>query len=194
MLKNKSLFIMIPTGFLLLFIVGSNLSAQDQTVIEILNPGYTKPPDENNNVEFTDKSTVEDVLKKIEYYYANHDFDKAIALCEAVLKNTDNKQLIALINYDLSANYLEKGIEPYLNNKDDTFYRLSIECAKKTLEVFPDYWQALANIGSVYLNMGDYKQAVHYYSEAKKYLDSNSPNYASLEQHINIAEEMIKRQ
>ncbi len=189
-MNRKSLLAIMLICFLSMIIVDSKLYAQDQTVIDVLNPGYIKPPNENNNIEITEESSLEDILKKLDYYYANHNFDKAIVLCEAVLKNTDNKQLIAIINYSLSSNYLEKGIDAYLTDNNDSFYKLSIQYAKRVLEVFPNNWQALGNIGTVYLNMGNYKQAFYYFSEAKKYLDSTDPNYASMEHNVNIAKEM----
>lgn len=167
---------------------------QDKTAtIEILNPEYTKPPNINDNVEINTESTLEDILKKVNYCYSTRDFDKAIELCELALKKTNDKNAIAIINFSLSSNYLEKGIEAYGKNKDDSYYKLSIEFANKNLEVFPYNWQALGNLGAVYLNMGDYKQATFYFSQAEKYLDKNDPNYASIEYQRNLAEEMSKR-
>jgi tetratricopeptide (TPR) repeat protein len=161
--------------------------------IEILNPEYAKLPDMKNNIEINSESTVEEIFKKVTYYYSTHDFDKAIELCKLALQKTDDRNLIAEINFSLSSNYLEKGIEAYNRNKDDSFYKLSIQSAKKCLEVMPDSWQALANIGSVYTNMRDWKQALFYISEAEKYLNKNDPNYAALEIHRNLVEEMSKK-
>jgi tetratricopeptide (TPR) repeat protein len=163
-------------------------------ILEILNSEYTKAPDENDNIEVTDASTAEDILKKINYFYANHEFDKAIELAESTLKNTSDRVIIARLYFSLSSNYLEKGIDPYLKNKDVTFYNKSLDAAKKSLEVFPDNWQILGNIGAVYLNMGDWKQAVSYYTEAQKHLDSNDPHYKEIDTEIAAAEEMIKRE
>ena len=163
------------------------------TTVEILNSEYTKPPDTNDNVEIDTASTVENILKKTDYYYATRNFDKAIELCWLALTKTNDKLLIAKINFSLSSNYLEKGIEPYIKNKDDSFYKLSIESAKKCLEVMSDNWQALANLGSVYLNMRDWKQSVFYFSQAQKYLDKNDPVYAEIEFSRRAAEEMDKK-
>lgn len=160
--------------------------------VEILNPEYTRPPKEEDNIKITDKASVEDILQKANYYYAKHDFDQAINLLKEALTKTNEKTLIARINFSLSSNYLEKGIQPYQTSKDSTFYNLSIECAKKSLEVFPNSWQTLGNIATVYLNMGDYKQASDYFSQAEKYLDKNDPNYASLEYARAFADEMGK--
>ena len=193
-MKVKSLFTMVLIGSLAVSIINSKLYAQDQATIEILNPEYTKPVNENDNIEIGEQATLEDILKKINYYYTSRNFDEAITLCEAALKATDDKHIIAIINFSLSSNYLEKGIKAYSMNNDDSFYKLSIQCAKKNLEVFPDNWQALGNLGSVYLNMGDYEQAVYYFSEAKRYLDNTNPSYSALEQSIILAEEMSKRQ
>lgn len=182
-----------------IFLFSANISIlrgeeqEKPATIEILNPEYAKPPDINDNVEITAESSVEDILKKANYYYSIHDFDKAIELCESALKKTDDRYLIAAINFSLSSNYLEKGIEAYKRNKDDSFYQLSIQSAKKCLEVTLDNWQALGNIGGVYLNMRDWDQAIFYFSEAEKYLDKNDPNYASIEFHRSLAEEMSRR-
>lgn len=57
----------------------------------------------------------------------------------------------------------------------------------------PENWQALANIGGVYFNMKDWKQAAYYFSEAEKYLDKNDPNYAAVELQRGLSEEMSGR-
>jgi len=166
---------------------------KEKVVIDILNPGYAKLPDENNNIEIDSGSDVKDILKKVDYYYSMHEYDKAIELCEAALKKTTDKNLIGAINYSLSSNYLERGIDAFNNNNDDSFYKLSIESAKKSLEVYPESWQAWGNIGTVYFNMKDWKQAIYYLKEAEKYIDKNNPSYASIKFTRNLAEEMEKR-
>lgn len=165
-------------------------ASSGEVAIEILNPGYTKPPDESNNVEISPESDIQDIMKKLEYYYSTRDFDKAIELGEAALKKTTDRNLLGEINYSLSSNYLEKGIDAYSKNKDDSFYKLSIQFAKKALEVFPDSWQALGNIGTVYFNMKDWQQAIYYLTQAEKYIDKSDPSYASLELTRNFAERM----
>jgi len=192
-MKIKFLFTMILIGFIAMCIINNKLYAQNEVVIEVMNPEYLKPVNESDNVEIGGQASIDDILKKLRYYYASRNFDEAITLCEAVLKATDDKNVIAIINYTLSANYLEKGIKAHTVDKDDTFYKLSIQYAKKSLEVYPDNWRALGNIGSVYFNMKDYKQAIYYFSEAKKYLTETNPSYLALEHQIIIAEEMNKR-
>ncbi len=172
---------------------GQPVNIEDKTVVvEIVNPEYAKAPNPNENIEIDQNSSVEDILKKVNYYYASRDYDKAIELCKVALKKTDDRNLIAAINFSLSSNYLEKGIIAYRQSGDDSFYKLSIEYAKKTLEVFPYSWQTLGNLGSLYTNMKDYKQAVFYLSEAEKYIDKNNPNYAALVTARVFAEEMGK--
>lgn len=192
---TKRILIAVFSVFFITCANNSILFAEEKgktVAIEILNPKYTKPANINDNVEINTESTIEDIFKKINYYYATHDWDKAIELCELALKKTDDRNFIANINFSLSSHYLQKGNEAYQNNKDDSFYKLSIQYAKKCLESIPNSWQALANIGSVYLNTGDYKQAIFYFSEAEKYLDKNDPNYVALEIHRNMAEELDK--
>jgi tetratricopeptide (TPR) repeat protein len=153
----------------------------ESATLDILNPEYAKPPNEDDNVEIVAESTVEDILKKTGYYYSIHDFDKAIELGEMALKKTSDSRLIAAVHFSLSSNYLEKGIREYKRNKDDSYYKKSIHYAKKYLEVDPYSWQALANVGSAYFNMRDWSQAIFYFSEAEKYLDKRNPNYAAIE-------------
>ncbi len=160
--------------------------------IEISNPEREKPPKIEDNIEINSESTAEEILQKTNYYYSIRDFNKVIELCELAIKKTNDSKLIAKINFSLSSSYLEKGIEAYERNKDDGFYKLSIQSAKKCLEVMPHSWQVLGNIGTVYFNMRDWKQAVFYFSEAKKYLDKNDSNYASIEYMCNIAEARSK--
>lgn len=173
---------------------GVLISAAKQPVTaEILNPEYAKPPRPEDNIEINSESTVEEILRKTNYYYSVHNFDKAIELCELALKKTNDKNLIAAIDFSLSSNYLEKGIEAYSRNKDDSFYKLSIQFARKCLETMPGNWQALGNIGAVCMNMRDWKQAIYYFSQAEKYMDKNDPNYASMEFERNLCEEMSKK-
>lgn len=163
-------------------------------IIEIVNPEYSKAPDKNQNVLITDTSSIEDMLKKINYYYATHEFDKAIELGELALTKTEDKALRAQLYFGLSSNYLEKGIGPFAENNDDSYYKKSIEYAKKSLEVIPDSWQILGNLGAVHLNMRDWKQAIYYYREALKYLSKDSPRYESMVTELLMAEEMLKRE
>ena len=162
-------------------------------VVEILNPGYAKPPDKEEDIEINSESTVREILTKTNYYYATHNFDKAIELGEMALKKTSDRKLIAEIQYSLSSNYLEKGIEAYMNNKDDSFYKISLQYSRKVLEVIPNSWQVFSNIGTVYFNMKDWKQAIYYFSEAEKYLNKNDPGYVAIEVSRKIAEDMISR-
>jgi tetratricopeptide (TPR) repeat protein len=161
--------------------------------LEILNPEYSRPPNTDDNVEISDQSSFDDVMKKINYYYATRDFDKGIELCQWGLNRTKDPYLTGALNFSLSSFYLEKGIEAYQKNNDDSLYKMSIECSKKSLEVMPENWQALANIGGVYFNMKDWKQAAYYFSEAEKYLDKNDPNYAAVELQRGLSEEMSGR-
>ena len=188
-MKIKYLLMAVLTISFFMFIGGSKLYAQDEIVIEFFNPEYMKPPDESQNVEITDEASIEDILNKIEYYYSVRDHDKAIKLCNHALSKTNDKFIIARINFSLSSNYIEKGII----NKDNRYYELAIQSAKKSLDVFPDNWQVLGNIGTAYMNMGNYEQAVYYFSQAKKYLDPNNPNYPVLEQMLIVSEEMSKK-
>ena len=161
--------------------------------IDILNPEYAKPPNMDDNVKITAESSGEDILRKMNYYYSTHDFESAIALGEATIKKTHDSNLIAAIHFSLSSNYLEKGISAYEKNNDDSFYSLSIQHAKKYLETDPQSWQALGNIGVVYMNMSDWKQAISYFLEAEKYMDKTSPNYESMALQRNLCEEMDKK-
>lgn len=167
--------------------------SKKSVIIDVSNPGYAKPPNTEDNIEINSESTVREILKKTNYYYATRNFGKAIELGEMALKKTNDRKLIAEVQYSLSSNYLEKGIEAYMKNKDESFYKLSIQYSRKVLEVIPDSWQAFSNIGTVYFNMRDWRQAVYYFSEAEKYLSRNDPSYAPIAAERNLAEEMIRR-
>ncbi len=162
-------------------------------VLDIPNPEYLKPPKEEENIKIDSESTVSEMLKKINYYYASRDFDKAIELGQLALTKTTDPLLITEIQFSLSSNYLEKGIQAYGDNKDDSFYKLSIEFSKKVLEKITDSWQVYNNIAAVYFNTRDWKQAKFYYSQAEKYLDKRDPNYAVIRAEREIAEDMLSR-
>lgn len=164
---------------------------KESVIVEILNPGYAKPPNIKDNIEINSGSTVKEILKKTNYYYSIHDFDKAIELGEMALKKTNDRKLIAAINFSLSSNYLEKGTEAYGRNGDNSFYKLSIQFSRKVLEEIPDSWQALSNIGTVYFNTKNWEPAIFYLSEAEKYLNKNNPSYAAIAAARSIAERMM---
>lgn len=156
---------------------------------------YEKPVNISN--EFA-ASTAEDILKKADYYHSISDFDKSIELCELASKKTDDKNLIAKINLTLSSNYLEKGKEAYEINKDDSFYKLSIQFAKKSLEANPYDCLALFNIGLAYFGMQDWKQAIFYFSEVENFLDRSNPAnaeiIAAIDTSRSIAEKNMRAQ
>ncbi len=197
---EDSMKVVVVVGILVLSFLVSNpvsiLFGEDgnkKATIEILNPEYTKPPNETDNIEIAPESTADDLMRKVNYCYATRDFDKAIELCQSALKKTSDPILIARLNFSLSSHYLEKGIQPYLDNKDDRFYQLSIQHAKKSLEDLPDNWKALGNLGAVSMNMGNFEQAVFYFSEAKKHLNKDDPSYSDIEFHRALAEKMSKK-
>ena len=120
-------------------------------------------------------------------YFSERQFDKAIELYEEALAKAQDNNLKAMIYLGLSSSYLEKGIAPYLKEKNDSFYKKSLEYADQCLILAPKEWKALGNKGTVYMNTGDYKQADFFYSEAEKYVDQNSPYYKQLIlQHVAI--------
>lgn len=189
------LFVFLTAANFALLQAEDTLQATDTrtpTALEILNPEYTKPPNFDDNVEITDASSAEDILKSVNFNYSLHNFDKAIELCKLALSRTSDVTLIARINFSLSLNYLEKGIEAFKVKNDYSYYKLSIEHAKKCLEVIPDNWQALVNIGTVYLNTREWDKAISYFDQALKYMDGSEPDYASIEFERNLALKMKK--
>lgn len=148
-----------------------------------------------DKVDIAAESSVEDILKKADYYYSIKDFDKAIQLCETALKKTDDPDLIAKINLSLGSSYLEKGKAAYNNNKDESLLKLSIQCAKKYLENDPYSARALYIIAFAYFEMQDWKQTVFYFSEAEKFADPSNTEYlATIENSRKIAEENMRAQ
>lgn len=155
--------------------------------------GITLSGDTGEKIANAKKTTAEDILRDALREYAKHDFDTAIELCESALKKTEDRTLIGQINYALSSSYLEKGIPEYKQTGKDTFFNLAIEHAQKVLEVFPESWQALANLGSVFFNMKDWERAIPYLLEAQRFLDETDPNYQALELQYQFASEMLKK-
>ena len=113
-------------------------------------------------------------------HFNNKDFDKAIDIYKMALLKANNKKVKATILFNLSSAYLEKGILPYAQNSDDTYYRKSVEYAQMCLDVIPYYWQAIANVGVVHMNMKNLDKADYYFTEAQKRAVPNSPNYRQL--------------
>jgi len=118
-------------------------------------------------------------------------FDEAIKLYEKALAKAQDPALKAGILLGLSSCYLEKGIEPFSSKKDSSFYKKSMQYANECLKIVPNQWQALGNVGTIYMNMGDYEKADSCYREAMKYVDKGSVFYKRLlEQHKMILTEI----
>lgn len=119
------------------------------------------------------------------------DFDKAIEFFEqALTKNPDFNLKVAILD-TLSSAYLEKGIASYVFNKDDSFYQKSLEYANKVLELKPNNWNTLGNIGTVYMNMNNLEKADFYFNEAEKYADKNEPHYQQLIMHHGLIKKAL---
>lgn len=117
-------------------------------------------------------------------HFYSQEFDKAIEYYEKALAETTDSQQKANLFFNLSSAYLEKGIVSYWKDKDDSFYKKSLEYVQKCLDIIPSYWQALANVATVYMNMNELEKADYYYTEAEKYVDADSPYYKQLfDQH-----------
>jgi len=162
--------------------------------IEILNPLYSRAPDERDNITLAEGATVEEILKKTNYHYARREHEQAIALGEAALKRTQDKELLMRIHFSLSSNYLEQGILALQKSGDTSLFKRSIMHANKSLEGFPGHWQALGNIGAAYFNLGDFKNASVYYHRAEKIVNKNNPIYGSILTHALLADELAKNQ
>lgn len=117
-------------------------------------------------------------------------FDKSIESYNKALSEAADKKLKAEILLGLSSSYLEKGIAPFSKNKDDSFYKKSIEYANECLKIMPDQWQALGNIGTIYMNMCDHEKADFYFKKSVKNADKNSRFYNQLleQNRMNLAE------
>jgi len=115
------------------------------------------------------------LVKSGDDYFYSGAFDKAIEAYQNALLKTTDKSLEADIYFALSSVYLEKGVQPYLEKKDDTFYKKCLEYIGKCLAIKPQLWKAWANRATIYMNMGDYKQADNFFTEAEKYVEPNSP-------------------
>jgi len=192
----KFSIIVITTGVLILGSKGLMGQEQERRGVMVFeNPEHAKLPDETENIEITGSSPVEDMLKSINYNYAHRDFDKAIELGEAALEKTDDQQLVGLIDFSLSSCYLEKGIQAHMKiGNDGGYWRKSIEYAQKALDVYPQSWQALANIGSAYTNMKKWEQADEYFIEAQKHLNGSDPSFAAIEMQRQFVLEMRKKE
>ena len=112
--------------------------------------------------------------------FGKKDYDQAIEFFKKSLEKNPPEKLKPEILATLSSAYLEKGVEPYALNKDDTLYREAISYARKSLELDAKNWLALANLGTLYMNMGDLAQADYFYTEAEKYMDKNDLRYQRL--------------
>lgn len=175
--------------FFLTVLLSACTKSASQLTLEITNPEYSRPPEISDNLKITAESSIEDVLRKADFHYATHNHEQAIALLERASKMTDDKTILSDIYGALSSNYLEKA----LVRENTVYYESSIRFAKKSLEITPNNWQVLANLGSIYANTGDHKQAIFYFSEAQKYVNKNDPNYEALEYHRRLSEEIYKK-
>ena len=113
-------------------------------------------------------------------YYAKGKFDQAIELSEQALTQHPNDALKADILMNLSSDYLERGIHPYTQDKDDSDFQRAIAYAKQCVDLKPSYWQAWANLGAIAMNMNRLREADVYFTKAEQYADKQSPYYDQL--------------
>ncbi|MEW5897360.1 MAG: tetratricopeptide repeat protein [Nanoarchaeota archaeon] len=138
-------------------------------------------------------SEAELLSKSGEFKFYAGSFDEAIDKYEKALEKANNADFKAEILLQLSAAYLEIGIKQYISQKDDSYYQKSIEYANKCLDIHPENGQALANIGTVYMNMNYKEKAVHYFKQAEKYVDKNSPDGQRLSFQLRFLEEALRQ-
>ncbi|UCC94772.1 MAG: hypothetical protein JSW40_08165 [Candidatus Omnitrophota bacterium] len=120
------------------------------------------------------------------------EFNKAIDFFQRALPHAEDTSRKAYILFMLSSCYLEMGIMPYIQKKDDSYYKKSIEYAKECLRFQPNASLALANIGVAYMNMNELKKADYYFTEAEKYIDVNSPAYRQIILNHGAVKGMLK--
>lgn len=119
--------------------------------------------------------------KEASKYIQEKDYDQAIESSEQALAlRLGNTRIKADTFFNLSSAYLEKGIIPYMTDKDDKFYKKAIDYANKCVKLEPKYWQAYANIATVYMNMKQLFQADVYFEKAKEFANTNSKYYEQM--------------
>lgn len=142
---------------------------------------------------FTQDKDVKKLISLGGQAYEIRHFDTAAGLYERALPYIRDKKMRIDVLFMLSSCYLELGNKEYLAAKDDeSFYMKSLEYAKECLDLKPDYWYALANIGTVHMNMGDFETAANYFKEAEKFADASDPGYEQLSVFRNAVEERLK--
>lgn len=130
---------------------------------------------------------IEKLMIEGQQYFSSRQFDKAINIYEQLLSKTTDEELMKTQTLlMLSSCYLEKGIIAYTLDKDAQYYTKAIEYAEQALEVIPEAWPALANLGTIYMNMDNIEKADFYFTEAKKYLEPNHPAYQQLSIHHDL--------
>jgi tetratricopeptide (TPR) repeat protein len=113
-------------------------------------------------------------------YFSAGQFDKAIEYHEKALNKVIDIELKTKILTMLSSSYLEKGITRYFKDKDDTDYMKAIKYAEEALKIKSNYWYALGNIATVYMNMDNLEKADFYFNEAERYANPSNSGYQDL--------------
>jgi len=113
-------------------------------------------------------------------YFAQQQFDSAIAYYERALeKISDNTTKVQALTM-LSSCYLEKGIQPYIKDKNDADYQRAIAYAEQARALDAAYWPATANIAIIHMNKDELEKANEYFEEARKHAESGTPGYDQL--------------
>lgn len=133
-------------------------------------------------------------IKNILKHYKNKDYNKAISICESIVKINDKIpevfNLYGLVlqaqnNHKQAINYFNKSI--FLNSRDHSSYNnlansykslylndLAIENFEKCLKIYPEYLPALINFAVLKKELNEHKSAIHFFNEALKIKDGSN--------------------
>ncbi len=106
------------------------------------------------------------------------EYGRAIAVFSSLLKRPITDKLKAKLSISLSSCFLEKGMGPYIETKDERDFKRAILAAEKIIEAKKDHWQAYFNIGIAYLNIGEFSKAKKYFKKALNYCSKTDPEHA----------------
>lgn len=163
-------------------------SYAQETVVEInvSNPQFERMGYVGDNVDITTKTSIDEILKKVDFLYATRSYEEAINLCNSILQMTEDSSLVGMVYFKLSSLYIEKANVYNKVVENYSMYEDAISFAEKSLTSMPDNWQAYANIASAYTNMQKYQLAIDNYKKAQTFLNENDVNYLAIEQQLAI--------
>ena len=134
-----------------------------QGLIKAMNKGVTEKERNEFAEKFGDKIGDREFIIKIDLLSEKEKAERQNKISENIIKYHDNGNVMTIKHYEKTENGIEMIRQEYFYKND--YYEAMIAC-KMALDIEPNMYVALAQLGSVYYMMEYYEDAIAMYEKA----------------------------